>query len=111
MKRICAWCQKDMGEIEPFEDKSITHGICPECKEQFFAGCPVKKFTQKDAEEAADGLGIMADDFPSLLVGMQHELLEHCDITDGDPLMTARIALAHLKERRDYYQKLKECEL
>lgn len=27
----CAWCGKDMGEKPPYEDKSITHGICDEC--------------------------------------------------------------------------------
>ncbi|MEA3306406.1 MAG: hypothetical protein U9Q34_01305 [Elusimicrobiota bacterium] len=31
MKRVCAWCKKEMGETD---DKSdiITHGICPECE-------------------------------------------------------------------------------
>jgi len=31
MKRICAWCNKDMGEKEPLEDESVTHGMCMEC--------------------------------------------------------------------------------
>lgn len=31
MKIVCAWCGKDMGEKPPFEDKSVTHGMCPEC--------------------------------------------------------------------------------
>ena len=31
MIRECAWCNKNMGEIAPIEDKRITHGICPEC--------------------------------------------------------------------------------
>lgn len=31
MKRVCAWCGKDMGEIEPLDDDSITHGICDDC--------------------------------------------------------------------------------
>lgn len=31
MKRICSWCKLDMGEAEPFDDPSITHGICLEC--------------------------------------------------------------------------------
>ena len=31
MKRVCSWCGKDMGEKEPFEDKSVTSGMCPEC--------------------------------------------------------------------------------
>jgi len=36
----CAWCRKDMGEKPPYEDKSITHTICEECKEKNF---PEKK--------------------------------------------------------------------
>lgn len=31
MTIFCSWCKKFMGEKEPKEDKSITHGICPEC--------------------------------------------------------------------------------
>ena len=31
MKIVCAWCDKDMGEKPPYEDKGVTHGICPEC--------------------------------------------------------------------------------
>ena len=33
MIRQCAWCNKNMGEVEPLEDKRITHGICPDCYE------------------------------------------------------------------------------
>jgi len=33
---------------------------------------------------------------------------EHKDITHGDKLKTAKIAAVHLKERPDYYKKLKK---
>jgi len=33
MIKQCAWCNKNMGEVEPLEDKCITHGIYPECYE------------------------------------------------------------------------------
>lgn len=36
----CAWCGKIIGEKEPLEDKSVTHGICPECVKKYF---PEKK--------------------------------------------------------------------
>ena len=36
----CAWCGKYMGEKEPYEDKSVTHGICSECRAKYF---PKKK--------------------------------------------------------------------
>lgn len=42
--------------------------------------------------------------------GMNHEL-EHCDVTGGDPIQTARIALAHLREDPEYYEKLKKAGL
>ena len=32
----CAWCGKYLGEKEPYEDKSETHGICPECRAKYF---------------------------------------------------------------------------
>jgi len=33
MIRICSDCRKDMGEKPPYEDTSITHGLCPACVE------------------------------------------------------------------------------
>ena len=39
----CAWCQKDMGEKEPLDDLSITHGICPECSAKAMAENEVQK--------------------------------------------------------------------
>jgi len=33
---------------------------------------------------------------------------EHEDVTHGDKLKTAKIAAAHLKERPDYYKRLKK---
>jgi hypothetical protein len=36
--------------------------------------------------------------------------LEHSDVTKGDPLKTAKIVMAHLKEVPDYYTKLKKVE-
>ncbi|KKN86855.1 hypothetical protein LCGC14_0264140 [marine sediment metagenome] len=38
MKRVCAWCNKDMGVKEPLDNKGETHGICPPCKEKFTKG-------------------------------------------------------------------------
>jgi hypothetical protein len=32
----CAWCGKYMGEKPPYEDKSITHSICEECRAKHF---------------------------------------------------------------------------
>lgn len=43
-----------------------------------------------------------------LLKGYRVEL-EHSDVTKGDPEKTVMIALAHLRERTDYYEKLEAC--
>jgi len=34
MVRVCAWCQKYMGSMEPFLDPAISHGICGDCVER-----------------------------------------------------------------------------
>jgi len=34
VKKICAWCGKDMGEKPSLDDDRISHGICPECVER-----------------------------------------------------------------------------
>lgn len=31
MIRVCIRCKKVMGEKEPLDDKSLTHGMCDEC--------------------------------------------------------------------------------
>lgn len=35
---------------------------------------------------------------------------EHVDVTKGDPVKTAKIVIAHLKEVPNYYTKLKKVE-
>jgi len=35
---------------------------------------------------------------------------EHVDVTKGDPVKTAKIVIAHLKEVPDYYTKLRKVE-
>jgi len=44
---LCAWCGKNLGEKEPLEDKSITHGICKECKKQLLADLNKKDIERK----------------------------------------------------------------
>lgn len=33
MKVICSYCRCDMGEKEPLEDESISHGMCDDCED------------------------------------------------------------------------------
>lgn len=34
MIRQCAWCRRVIGQRAPFEDSSITHGLCRLCRGQ-----------------------------------------------------------------------------
>jgi hypothetical protein len=31
MEVVCSWCGEKIGQKEPLEDKTKTHGICPVC--------------------------------------------------------------------------------
>ncbi len=78
---------------------------------------PKKVFTAKKAKEIGEALGIdwSKYDVEQFRMGMDVEL-EHgtensvTNITNDDPLMTGKIALAHLNEFPDYYSRLLELE-
>jgi hypothetical protein len=78
---------------------------------------PRKPFTPDEAKDIGEKLGIMWDRFnvDQFRRGMDVEL-EHgfCDpatnVTNDDPLITGKIALAHLNEISDYYDRLEEME-
>jgi hypothetical protein len=63
-----------------------------------------RRFTILDAKRAAKHLHVRVRP-EVLLVGMNVER-EHQDVTRCSPTQSARIALAHLRERRDYYARL-----
>ncbi len=75
------------------------------------------KFTQEQAKEIGEQLEIKWDKFDveQFRMGMDVEL-EHgtvdsnTNVTNDDPLMTGKIALAHLNEIQDYYTRLEKME-
>lgn len=77
------------------------------------------EFTVEQAEELAKILGIDFDkenfDLNQFIMGLNTEL-EHgkkdytTNVTNDDPLTTAKIALAHLREFPDYYTRLSKLE-
>jgi hypothetical protein len=77
----------------------------------------MKTFTLSEAQEVARNLNINFYDFTlkTFLDGMNVEL-EHgtidrlTNITNDNPMMTGKIALAHLKECGCYYEKLHDME-
>jgi len=76
-----------------------------------------KKFTAEEAKRVGDEIGIKWDKFDvdQFKRGMDVEL-EHglCDastnVTNDDPVVTGKIALAHLNEIADYYDRLEKME-
>ncbi len=66
-----------------------------------------KKYNADDIKKISDSLKIDISDYSlkELTTGFNVEL-EHSDITKGDPALTLKIAIAHLKEVPNYYTKL-----
>ena len=77
----------------------------------------VQNFTTEQAREYGENLGIdwKKFDVEQFRSGMDVEL-EHgnvnplTNVTNNDPLATAKIALAHLNEYPDYYTRLDKME-
>lgn len=76
-----------------------------------------KHFTIEEAREIADKLGIdwSRFDVEQFRMGLDVEL-EHglhdlsTNVTGNDPIITGKIALAHLNEFADYYTRLEKME-
>jgi len=76
-----------------------------------------KVFTAEQAKQIGNRLGIKWDkwDVEQFRAGMDVELEHgtvdpHTNVTNDDPLITGKIALAHLNEFPDYYTRLEELE-
>ena len=76
-----------------------------------------KSFTTEEALVVGEKLGITWDEFDveQFRRGMGVELEHGCvdaltNVTADDPLLTGKIALAHLNEFPDYYTRLHEME-
>lgn len=78
---------------------------------------PKKSFTSEEAKSIGEKLGITWKEFDveQFRMGMNVELEHgardpHTNVTNDDPLTTGKIALAHLKEFPDYYDRLDKLE-
>lgn len=75
------------------------------------------EFTKQEARQVASALGVdwKKVDFEQFRMGLNVEL-EHgrrdpqTNVTEDDEIVTAKIALAHLKEIPDYYTRLARME-
>ena len=76
-----------------------------------------KRFSFDKAKQIGDSLGIDWNkfDIDQFCMGLEVEL-EHgtihseTNVSDDDPLITGKIALAHLREFPDYYTRLQKME-
>jgi Protein of unknown function (DUF5661) len=76
-----------------------------------------KRTTIEEARRVGDEIGVDWDrfDVEQFRAGMDVEY-EHgahdpqTDVTGDDPIMTGKIALAHMKEFPDYYERLERME-
>ncbi|MDD4876011.1 MAG: hypothetical protein PHQ86_02610 [Dehalococcoidales bacterium] len=76
-----------------------------------------KSFTSEEARQIGGKLGIKWNKFDveqyrmGLDVELEHGLVDpHTNVTGDDPVMTGKIALAHLNEFPDYYTRLDKME-
>lgn len=76
-----------------------------------------KHFTEEEAREIGEKLNIKWDKFDvdqfrrGMNVELEHGSIdESTDVTNDDSLMTGKIALAHLNEFADYYDRLEKME-
>ena len=76
-----------------------------------------KHFTTEEAKDIGEKLGIDWSKFDveqyrmGLDVELEHGLVDpHTSVTNDDPILTGKIALAHLNEFPDYYTRLEKME-
>jgi hypothetical protein len=76
-----------------------------------------ERFSAEQARQIGEELGIDWSQFDveqfrmGLDVELEHGTVDsHTDVTHDDPLMTGKIALAHLNELPDYYTRLAHME-
>lgn len=76
-----------------------------------------KVFTTGQAKRIGEELGVTWDQFDveqfrmGLDVELEHGTVDlETNVTDDDPVMTGKIALAHLNEFPDYYTRLSDLE-
>ena len=74
-------------------------------------------FTAEEAKSIGESLGIDWSKYDieqyrmGLDIELEHGLVDsHTNVTNDNPIMTGKIALAHLNEFPDYYTRLKKME-
>lgn len=53
--RICSWCKRVLGYVEPYEDSRPTHTMCKACQKEYF---PEPEDEEGDACTTTDSLNV-----------------------------------------------------
>ena len=76
-----------------------------------------RRTTSEEARRVGDAIGVDWDRFDveqfraGMDVEFEHGSHDHqTNVTDDDPIVTGKIALAHMKEFPDYYERLEKME-
>lgn len=96
-----------VGTFDIVNGRVVALDSLPEEKKSSFAG----EINANDAKDLIEKCGEDPAQFnlDQFVQGYKTER-EHADLTNGDPVMTAKIVIAHLKEKADYYAKLAKVE-
>jgi len=98
-----------------FDDPNLQAGAEPEAQPEETPGEETEAAPFEITDELVDQLltdlgdEVINIDREEFKTGLKMEQ-EHQDITNNDPMTTARIALAHIKEISDYYTRLIKME-
>jgi hypothetical protein len=58
MKRMCAWCGRELDQSEHREDVPVTHGVCKVCRRKLFASARTTEADSRSGlEDVGDGSG------------------------------------------------------
>jgi CheY-like chemotaxis protein len=66
MLRACAWCGRELGQSEPFEDLHVTHGICPVCCGIFFPLAQANEYAPSSTQADTRKTILVAEDNATL---------------------------------------------
>jgi hypothetical protein len=76
-----------------------------------------RKFTIEEASDIGNQMGLwksgkydLKEFWMGLNVELEHGTSGNWNVTNNDPIMTAKIALAHMDELPDYYKRLEKME-
>lgn len=120
---MCYYCmaagKNPLGMTAKMKSPQKQCATCKSCRETKTMERPKQRFTQEEALRIGEMLGIDWNnskfDVEQFRIGLDTEL-EHgrrdpaTDVTGDNPILTGKIALAHLNEFPDYYTRLTQLE-